>query len=441
MDMMATETNDRLEAALQYALDRLRTTESQLSQTVRLQQQTAAESAGLRAELAAIEESCATLRRTLLATEDSDEYKSLQWLQRVVVPSGSLRRRFCAAGFRNARRLGHGLRSCLKLLHSDRPIRSSLRPSEDAQKPLALPAAENRPLTPGDAQDQEPRQPAPVAPEELAYRPGLWPLPEQAPEAEGLDLLLLSPVPRTGSTLLQRICNSRKGTLIWGEHGGALTRFAAIFADAASFSLLGDSQRQQYFGQDENPNLWIAAMSPELELVQQALVDSARALMNGLYGPYRQGHDILGFKEVRYGRAELELLRRCYPKAQFLLLLRNPLHTWRSTPRQWYPSLDYWAAIYNDGVQGYRDFAKRDSNCHLLRYEDLIQQESKTIAILADVAKVSPQQISMVLSHKIGSSNRTSLADSDRDFILQNCRESMELLGYTTRDKTVPLAA
>ena len=66
-------------------------------------------------------------------------------------------------------------------------------------------------------------------------------------------------------------------------------------------------------------------MCPELACLQQAVVNSARTLMNTLYGRYRKDHDILGFKEVQYGRDELELLRKCYPKAQFLLLLRNPL--------------------------------------------------------------------------------------------------------------------
>ena len=52
------------------------------------------------------------------------------------------------------------------------------------------------------------------------------------------------------------------------------------------------------------------------------------------------------------------------------------------------------------------------------------------MAVLADVARVSRGQISMVLAHKIGASTRCFLSDSDRDAILATCRESMELLGY-----------
>ena len=213
--------------------------------------------------------------------------------------------------------------------------------------------------------------------------------------------------------------------------GRCSKRFASVFSDVATFSVAGAAEREAYFGQDENPNLWIADMCPELDRVQQAVVDSARSLLNSLYGRYRSDHDILGFKEVQYARAEAELLRGCYPNACLLLLVRNPLSVWTSTPKDWCPSLDEWIARYNDGVLGYCEFATRDANCHLLRYEDLVAQEEKTIEILGDRCKLSRGQISMVLADKIGSSHG-SLADPDRDAILEKCRQSMEMLGFPT---------
>ena len=48
---------------------------------------------------------------------------------------------------------------------------------------------------------------------------------------------------------------------------------------AGYFALAGAQERDDYFRQDENPNLWIASMSPELEYVQQAVVNSARAIL------------------------------------------------------------------------------------------------------------------------------------------------------------------
>ena len=99
--------------------------------------------------------------------------------------------------------------------------------------------------------------------DDQTYEPRRWRLREKSPPAAAaLNLIILSANHRAGSTLLQRICNARKGTLIWGEHGGALRYFSEIYASAGYFAVAGAQERDDYFRQDENPNLWIASMSP-----------------------------------------------------------------------------------------------------------------------------------------------------------------------------------
>jgi len=244
-----------------------------------------------------------------------------------------------------------------------------------------------------------------------------------------INLIILSAVHRSGSTLLQRICNARKGTLIWGEHDGIITQFAQIYVKTAYFSTTAHVERIEYFRHKEDPNLWIGNMCPDLKYLQLAVVHSTRAFLNALYGQYRESHDIIGFKEVRYGSQELELLRQCYPKAEILLLVRHPCNTWRSTTRDWYPSLDAWIDIWNDRVRSHLQFAKTDAHCHMIRYEDVVAKESKTMEILTDVAKVSGAQIDNVLAHKLGSKN-FGIEDYQQQLILQRCREPMQALGY-----------
>ena len=73
----------------------------------------------------------------------------------------------------------------------------------------------------------------------MMYSPSIWRLKTDSHvDARFLNLLVLSATPRAGSTLLQRICNARKGTLIWGEQAGLLKRFADIYMDAAQFSTM-----------------------------------------------------------------------------------------------------------------------------------------------------------------------------------------------------------
>ena len=265
---------------------------------------------------------------------------------------------------------------------------------------------------------------------ELAYAPLSWPKKGGAQsDTRFIDLVILSPVHRSGSTLLQRICNAREGTLIWGEHGGLLAYFGNIYATAAYFATAARQEHVDYFGQGENPNLWIAEMCPDLDYAQMAVVESARAFLKTFYEQYREQHDMLGFKEVHYRREELDLLRACCPETEIAFLIRNPLDTWKSTPRDWYLSLDDWIAKWRSNVRYFMAFASSDAHCHLLRYEDVVQQETKTLEILADVAKVSRQQVSLVLAHKIGSCN-AGISESQRATILDRCREPMAALGY-----------
>jgi len=264
----------------------------------------------------------------------------------------------------------------------------------------------------------------------VPYIPLSWQV-KAAPPSDNpfINLIVLSAVGRSGSTLLQRICNSRKGTLIWGEHQGVIGHFAEIYKRIADTSMRCSKEREQYFTRGEVPNLWIANLMPELDYAKQATVESVRALLNTLYGQYSGSHDIVGFKEVSYGRADVELLRKCYPEADILLLVRHPCNTWNSTPREWFASAAAFADCWTARVEDFSVLAKSDPKCRLIRHEDVVAQENRTVDILIDVAKVSREQISAVLAHKIGSSHK-GIDDAERRTILDRCREQMESLGY-----------
>ena len=132
-----------------------------------------------------------------------------------------------------------------------------------------------------------------------------------------------------------------------------------------------------------------------------AVVRSVRTLLNTLYSQYRPSHDIIGFKEVRYGLAEVELLRKCYPAAKMLLLVRHPCNTWNSTPRDWYPHLDEWIALWNSNAQAFLFLDASDANCHLIRYEDLVKRDPAALQIISDTARLTNEQIAEVLACKL----------------------------------------
>lgn len=248
-------------------------------------------------------------------------------------------------------------------------------------------------------------------------------------DSRALSLMVLSAVHRSGSTLMQRLCNARKKTLLWGEHGCVLTNFTKMYAHTDLFAISQGDSRRGYFESGEDPNQWIACMTPEPEFAQTAIVNSARTLLNTLYCQRRDTHDVIGFKEVRYSRFEIELLRRCYPEANLILLVRDPYKTWNSTPRNWYSSLDEWTAIWSQNASDYLKIASTHARCHLIRYEDVLKRNPKTLERFFDVSKITSDQFESVMAHKIGSKH-FGVEDEERDFILQRCREPMEAFGY-----------
>jgi hypothetical protein len=414
------------------------------------------EIAALRATIALLQTDLAVWKATLGAIRCRSSFRlaeELRMVQEFLMPRGSRRGRIGAAclwvvdgllwsaigAIRLGRTCVHGLRA-LRRPSAATPIPSSTSNDASAKPaPLANPQAApillrapktaEAPRTSGRLRsDRAHPGDSPGDP----YLPLHWHLHEKdAADSRFLGLFILSAGQRAGSTLLQRICNARKGTLIWGEHGGFLSHFTDIYANASYFALSGAGERNLFFGRGEDPNLWTASMSPDLDYVQLAMVDGVRALLNSLYGQYREQHDLLGFKEVRYGTDEAELLLKCYPASKFLLLVRNPFNCWKSMLPEWGWTVDRWASEWDGFVRSFRSLAAAHERCHLIRYEDIIQQETHALETIEDVARVSRRQVLQVLANKLGSSGaRQCITDADRDVILRHCRKSMQALGY-----------
>jgi hypothetical protein len=355
----------------------------------------------------------------LKAIADSRGYRFLQALYSIrlfLLPHLSIREQLAARAYRFFRAAAYWPRNVWKsgILSRSHSGKTALR-KEQPLPGFAPPE--------GSSRDADAHKAA-------IYAPLNWRLnAETRSDHDFIKLIILSPVHRSGSTLLQRICNARKGTLIWGEHGGLLAHFADIYRSASFYSVAATQERIQYFSRGENPNLWIGSICPELDFVRQAVVESARTFLNTMYGQYRENHDVIGFKEVHYARRECELLRRCYPQTEILLLVRNPLNTWNSTPRAWYSSLDEWIKRWRRNAQYFMALAKADPRCHLLKHEDVVGRKKETMSVLADTAKVSAKQIHLVLENKIGSAH-VGIDDTERQTILRECGKTMGALGY-----------
>ncbi|NIR43222.1 MAG: sulfotransferase [Gemmatimonadetes bacterium] len=251
-----------------------------------------------------------------------------------------------------------------------------------------------------------------------------------------MDIVISAIAHRTGSTLVQRIFNRREGTLIWGEHGGLLTRFAEAFALAEKFCLSGEKEKRRYLASNEKSSTWTARMCPSIESVRKARLHGVRAFLDTMYRELRDQHDLIGFKEVRYGREELQLLQDAYPNAQFILLVRDPVAVWRSMPA-WGRPLDVLIQTYNTHVPAYLELAQI-SNYHLIRYEDIVAKRSPAIEALAGLARLPREQIEEVIDGKKLRSTRHDVPARDVGRIHRECGVVMNQLGYPVSRRVEP---
>lgn len=243
-----------------------------------------------------------------------------------------------------------------------------------------------------------------------------------------MDIVISAIAHRTGSTLVQRIFNRRERTIVWGEHGGALTYMAAGFAEAERFCRKGEKEKQAYLDSGDKSAAWTARMSPSPAHLEGAVTASVRAFLETFYREMRATKDLVGFKEVRYGRAELDLVRRAYPDAAIVLLLRDPVDVWCSMP-EWGRSLDELIADYTRRAIEYAELADRPG-FFVLRYEDLVAKTYDAIALLSELARLAPAKIAEVIDGPRLRSTRHEVPVADVERICVQCAGAMERLGY-----------
>lgn len=139
---------------------------------------------------------------------------------------------------------------------------------------------------------------------------------------------------RSGSTLVQRILGTDPSLLLWGE---PLGRLALLPRVAEALCAVTRAWPPPDFWLHSTPapgalaRSWVANLyppGPDLRAALQALVLEWLALPARSHGFPRWG-----LKEVRYGAAEARLLRWLFPRARFVVLVRNPLDSYRSLSR------------------------------------------------------------------------------------------------------------
>lgn len=249
---------------------------------------------------------------------------------------------------------------------------------------------------------------------------------------------------RTGSTLVQRTFVTDPRLLLWGEPLGRMGLISRV-TDGLLCASPGDWPFDWHWYKPEAgvdlTTEWIANLFPPGDRLRASL----RAwLASWLAAPATgAGFARWGIKEVRLDAADAIVLSQLFPRARFVIVVRDPVDAYRSC-KDWGAMWYRWPDV---PIQTATDFARHWNRLALswldlppgfpsvtVRYEDLLMDP----AILDDVAAGLDLQTSAskAFSVRVRSKLPTApepveLDEADTRAVLEQAREGMRAHGYS----------
>lgn len=200
---------------------------------------------------------------------------------------------------------------------------------------------------------------------------------------------------RSGSTLLLRYLNCARDLVVWGEHAGILSNLVRAhakltctatreFVAAARSWLPNILEKRAVTCPSEGMTVeWVNSF--DADTVRRSL----RRLIIDLFTQGLAPSVRWGFKEIHYGRPEVDLLRHLFDGPRFLVLLRDPVAVIRSKFK-WF-ALEQPAAMtehWQETLSFFR-FARaevigrRAPDICLVHYERLVAHPAEEMARIA----------------------------------------------------------
>ena len=216
-----------------------------------------------------------------------------------------------------------------------------------------------------------------------------WPTPPTVANDPADPILVLGSGQRCGSTLVQRLLSSHPDVLVWGEHGGQLRRLRELERALEGWDEgLGRSGREAFLR--EGHQSFMANLMPAPEAIRQA----TREYVSTLFAVQAAalGRKRWGFKEIRYGRDELDWLATLFPGLKGVHVTRDPrdvlvsLDHWERSATPWQRSQTREAL--GDWLRVNRDMLERDSSSQppmlSVRYEDIVLRPEEFIRAVGE---------------------------------------------------------
>lgn len=146
-----------------------------------------------------------------------------------------------------------------------------------------------------------------------------------SPDAQDPAPIVVSSLPRSGSTLVQRLLNVHPQVTIWGEHNAFLRPLSEaheLITGPSGARNLASGYRDAHLvvGPLKDPAAFIAWVSP---FSPESFSEHTRTFIQGLFTACLPPDTTWGFKEVRYSSRELEFFHHLFPRSRFLFIIRD----------------------------------------------------------------------------------------------------------------------
>lgn len=234
-------------------------------------------------------------------------------------------------------------------------------------------------------------------------------------------LIVTSPTPRCGTTLLQRLLCSSQSALIYGEKCAQdlelLLNIYLFKAQEYNYARAGYQQELQKVLRGE-VNDWILELMPDVDGYLSVLQKSAVAGITYCRDyAIQSGRPVWGMKYPGWTPLFARLIRSLMPGSRFIFILRDLSACVKSAKAQHLVNnvqeVRDFCQKWVDGVI-YADSARNDKLVLVLNYEDLAGNPEDVIQKLASFSGLQDMQRS-VLEHKINAWMGYQFSTQSRD--------------------------
>lgn len=242
-------------------------------------------------------------------------------------------------------------------------------------------------------------------------------------------LLISGSSQRCGSTWVQRIVHAATDIFIWGESSPLVESLHAIFRAFQEMDLVRSQETQNLLSSSQDPTVWRANANPSLAELKRGFGALFSEFYRETYG--RTGY---GWKEVHYGRQELEFLWELFPELKVVLLVRNPLDVVRSLKAKGW--LGRWrdtqsvSWVCRNWSQRTKDYLllQDHPNTFFVRYEDVASRLEELVEFVGGRMTVDVQR---ALNAVVGNAKELAqLSAEEERVVLKWCVNEMKLLNY-----------